>query len=43
MLLKRKEYKMDDDYLVRLENSKTKLVEVSEAALGPVKEQILPL
>jgi len=43
MLLKRKEFKMDDDYLVRLENSKTKLVEVSELALGPVKEQILPL
>jgi hypothetical protein len=34
---------MDDDYLVKLENSKTKLIEVSETALGPVKEEVLPL
>lgn len=34
---------MDEDFLVKLENSKTALVEVSEKALGPVKEQILPL
>lgn len=34
---------MDTDFLVGLENSKTALVEVSMSALGPVKEQILPL
>lgn len=34
---------MDEDFLVKLENSKTALVEVSEKALGPVKEAILPL
>jgi hypothetical protein len=34
---------MDEDFLVKLENSKTTLVEVSEKALGPVKEAILPL
>lgn len=34
---------MPEDYLVKLEHSKTQLVEVSEKALGPVKEQILPL
>jgi hypothetical protein len=50
MLLKKhqaslpKEVKMmEGDYLVMLENSKTALVEVSEKALGPVKEAILPL
>jgi hypothetical protein len=32
-----------EDFTVKLENSKTALVEVSEKALGPVKEQILPL
>jgi hypothetical protein len=32
-----------EDFTVKLENSKTALVEVSERALGPVKEQILPL
>jgi dynein heavy chain len=34
---------MDEDFLVKLENSKTALVDVSEKAMGPVKEQILPL
>lgn len=34
---------MDEDFLVKLENSKTALAEVSEKALGPVKETILPL
>lgn len=34
---------MDEDFLVKLENCKTTLVEVSEKALGPVKEAILPL
>jgi len=35
--------KTDEDYLVKLENCKTTLVDVSEKALGPVKEAILPL
>jgi hypothetical protein len=43
MLLKKHQLKMDEDFLVKLENSKTHLVDVSEKALGPVKEQILPL
>jgi len=43
MLLKKHQVKMEDDYLVKLENSKTALIEVSEKALGPVKEAILPL
>jgi hypothetical protein len=43
MLLKKHQLKMDEDFLVKLENSKTSLVDVSEKALGPVKEQILPL
>jgi hypothetical protein len=34
---------MEEDYLVKLENSKTALKDVSERALGPVKEAILPL
>ena len=34
---------MQGDLLIDLENSKTALVEVSEYALGWVKEQILPL
>lgn len=33
---------MDTDLLVHLENSKTVLVEVSQDALGRVKEKILP-
>lgn len=43
MLLKKHQLKMEEDFLVKLENSKTSLVDVSEKALGPVKEQILPL
>lgn len=43
MLLKKHQVRMDDDFLVKLENSKTALIEVSEKALGPVKEAILPL
>jgi len=43
MLLKKHQLKMQEDFLVKLENSKTALVEVSQKALGPVKEQILPL
>jgi hypothetical protein len=31
------------DYLVLLENNKSQLTDVSERALGPVKEIILPL
>lgn len=43
MLLKKHGVKMEEDFLVKLENCKTQLVEVSERALGPVKEAILPL
>jgi hypothetical protein len=43
MLLKKHGVKMEEDFLVKLENCKTQLVEVSEKALGPVKEAILPL
>jgi hypothetical protein len=43
MLLKKHQLKMEEDFLVKLENSKTSLVDVSEKALGSVKEQILPL
>ena len=43
MLLKKHQVKMDEDFLVTLENNKTALVEVSEKALGPIKEEILPL
>jgi hypothetical protein len=42
-LLKKHGVKMEEDFLVKLENCKTSLVEVSERALGPVKEAILPL
>lgn len=42
-LLKRKQIPMDQDYLVKLENCKTALTEVSERALRDVKEAILPL
>lgn len=41
LLLKKHQIKMDTDYLVGLENSKTALVETSEKALGSVKESIL--
>jgi hypothetical protein len=43
LLLKKHQFKMDTDFLVGLENSKTALDEVSMNALGPVKETILPL
>ena len=43
ILLKKHQVKMDEDFLVKLENSKTQLIEISEKALGPVKEAILPL
>lgn len=43
LLLKKHQVKMDDDYLVSLENNKSQLIDVSEKALGPVKEAILPL
>jgi len=35
--------KPEDDFLVILENSKTKLIDVAEKALGPVKGKILPI
>ncbi len=43
MLLKKHGVKMEDDFLVKLEDCKATLNEVSERALGPVKEAILPL
>ena len=43
MLLKKHGVKMEEDFIVKLENCKTQLIEVSEKALGPVKEAILPL
>ena len=43
LLLKKHGIKMEEDFLVKLENCKTQLIEVSEKALGPVKEAILPL
>ena len=43
LLLKKHQLKMDVDYIVGLENSKTALGEVTQKALGPVKEAILPL
>lgn len=43
MLLKKHGVKMEDDFILKLENCKTTLIEVSEKALGPVKEAILPL
>jgi dynein heavy chain len=42
-LLKKHQLPMNIEYLVELENSKTKLVDVSMNALGPVKEKILPM
>jgi dynein heavy chain len=42
-LMKKHNVKMDDEFGVKLENLKTQLIEVSERALGPVKEAILPL
>ncbi len=44
ILLKKHQVKMEQvDYLVILETNKSQLKEVSEKALGPVKESILPL
>ena len=43
VLLKKHGVHMDEDFLVKLENCKTQLYEVSESALGPIKELILPL
>ena len=45
LLLKKHQVKMEEgvDYLVILENNKSQLIDVSEKALGPIKEQILPL
>lgn len=43
MLMKKHQVKMEDDFLVTLETGKSQLKEVSEKALGPVKESILPL
>lgn len=43
MLMKKHQVKMEEDFLVTLETNKSQLKEVSEKALGPVKESILPL
>lgn len=43
MLMKKHQVKMDEDFLVTLETNKSQLKDVSEKALGPVKESILPL
>jgi hypothetical protein len=43
MLMKKHQVKMEEDFLVTLETSKSQLKEVSEKALGPIKESILPL
>ena len=43
LLLKKHAVEMNQDYLVKLENCKTELVDVSDRALGPTKEAILPL
>jgi len=43
MLMKKHQVKMEDDFLVTLETGKSQLKEISEKALGPVKESILPL
>jgi hypothetical protein len=37
-LLKKHNVKMEEDFLVKLENNKTALKDVAEKALGPVKE-----
>lgn len=42
-LLKKHGVHPEEDLLIKIENSKTSLNDVSEKALGPVKEQILPL
>ena len=43
LLLKKHAVEMNQDYLVKLENCKTELHDVSDRALGPTKEAILPL
>ena len=43
LLLKKHAVDMNQDFLVLLENCKTDLIDVSDRALGPTKEQILPL
>ena len=43
LLLKKHAVEMNQDYLVLLENCKTDLIDVADRALGPTKEQILPL
>jgi len=45
LLLKKHQqaFPKDADFVIRLENAKTALVDVSEKALGPDKEAILPL
>jgi dynein heavy chain len=45
MLLKKHQqsFPKDADFIIKLENSKTALIEVSVKALGPIKEAILPL
>lgn len=43
MLMKKHQVKMEEDFLVTLETSKSQLKDVSEKALGSVKESILPL
>ena len=43
LLLKKHAVEMKEDYLVLLENCKTDLIDVSDRALGPTKEAILPL
>lgn len=43
MLMKKHQVKMEEDFLVVLETSKSGLKDVAEKALGPVKESILPL
>lgn len=45
LLLKKhgQSFPKDQDFIIKLENSKTALTEVSEKALGPIKEAILPL
>ena len=43
LLLKKHGVDMGQDFLVLLENCKTDLLDVADRALGPTKEQILPL
>jgi len=45
LLLKKHQchFPKDQDFVIKLENAKSSLLDVSEKALGPVKEAILPL